>query len=220
MTDAFGPLARLGSRGLIALALAAGLAAGVRAEEGEERRGGWYPVLGGQLAVPLDSDLKDVYSTGLGLSAGMGYALSSRWRAEFRLDWLRRESKLDVPVFAESAEGTLTLIPALVTARYALARRGARPYAAAGAGLLFVEEQIEYSLLGHKDDVDGRDRSFAAQGELGVEIPRGRFELRLGARYLYARDERHVLRATGRADDRDTDTDLSHLTFGLTGTYR
>jgi hypothetical protein len=173
-----------------------------------------YPVAGAHWTEPLDGPVRDLYSGGLGLSAGVGYAWPLRGRVELRGAWFRRSAHPSAPIALRS-DSRLTLIPITLEAHARLPRPGTSPFVLLGPALLIVREEFNARLLDESRNVTGKRTQWGGVFGLGLEAPTRHMNVRLAARAIVVAGHRQVLRGNARHDNRGAGAHGSLLTVGL-----
>ncbi len=184
------------------------------APQAADARQGWYPAAGVTWANPTGSTVSDLYSSGPGAMAAMGYTPGDRIRVEVRFDWFRRTAH-PYHQLAAYAESRLTLTPFSLEAHVRIRRDGLAPYLLAGPSLVFSEERFRYTLLGRDREAVGRRTDLGAVLGGGIEMHRGRAIGRLTLRAVLTGGNREVLRATGRVDPRSEPASASFWILGF-----
>ena len=179
---------------LLALSILGALPAGARAAAG------WYPAGGVTWARPMDPGVRELYPGGPGFFAAMGYAWPERLRVEIRMDWFRQSGHPEARL-ATSADSRLTLTPVSLEAHGRIGHGPLRPYASAGAALVFSEERFTYAMFETRSSVTGKRTDVAGLLGLGLETRREGLTVRFGLRSLLTTGHRRVVRATGRTDE-------------------
>ncbi len=181
---------------------------------------GWYPVVGVTWTEPARSDLRDLYSGGIGLSAALGYGIARGWTAEARGDWFRRSGNPD-PGLAESASSQLTMIPATLEGVFHLdtginsSGRPVRVFLGAGPAMVYSKEELSFRPFDTTTTVSGHRVDFGAGFTAGLEFRQSALDVRTALRLLVTGGHRAVVRPDGRTDDRTTGASATLASFGV-----
>jgi hypothetical protein len=168
--------------------------------------GHWYPFVGADWTLPLASAVRDVYSSGPGAAAGIGFSLpestipKAELAIEIRGDWFRKVGHPST-LLAQSTDSRITITPFALEVRLAPRTHGARPFVAAGGAVIWSREVFHYTMFGETTSLTGTRTNGGAVLAAGVEIPAGEVNLRLGARGIVSGGHRKVLRTVGDAID-------------------
>jgi hypothetical protein len=187
---------------LVAILLAFGGPGSVRAASR------WHPMIGPNWTFPLSSSVRDVYSSGPGLSAGLGYDVPQTFlhkadlSVELRGDWFRKGANPN-PVLADRADSRLTIIPLALQVRIAPRKAGLRPFGAAGGAVILSREVFHYTIFGQTTTLTGKRTNAGAVLAAGLEIPAGPSIVRLAARGILSGGHRRVIRPLGSIIDQN-----------------
>jgi hypothetical protein len=174
----------------------------------------WMPELGLSWSVPQNSGVRDIYSGGLSLDAGLGLPILPGIRAEARGHFYR-QSGSPSPGLAGSASSQLTMIPLGAEVAAGTVRGRYRPFVLAGAGMILTREKLTYSLGDQHYSLTGTHRQFTGIAGLGLETGLSSYLLRFTARAYLAGGKRGVLRPDlAGLSGRDAAAN-SLFTFGL-----
>jgi len=108
------------------------------------RAAGVNGAVGILLYRPLSSDLADVYPLGVGLAVDLGLVYTPHWNLSVQVSPALAWGEPSHGSLAAEPAAKMLTVPAHVVVQYSWPVGGMRPYAGAGAGLLYAREELSF----------------------------------------------------------------------------